>query len=228
MLQTIFSAKPESHGLSQQLGLALAKRIPETHSPVMRIAVGQTLLHSGVAITRLPLLLSGRIDCVVHLNKGETGDIIPVSFEAGEVVLLSQLFCNIPVWVDLVAAENCTVRWLDVKHLEVLIETDPALLLLLTRFLSQRLREVQTRERGWIERSVHNRVCAHLTRLAQKSQIDAQGHTWIAATHEELAARCGVSRPKLSQELKRLEQAGCIRLSRGKIEILRLAGVLEM
>jgi CRP-like cAMP-binding protein len=42
----------------------------------------------------------------------------------------------------------------------------------------------------------------------------------IAVTHDKLAARCGLSRPKLSQELKRLELAGTLRLHRGAIEIV--------
>ena len=84
---------------------------------------------------------------------------------------------------------------------------------------------MQIRERGWVERSVHHRVCMQLTRLAQKTGPDAQGALHIHATHEELAARCGVSRPKLSTELKHLEGGGLIRRGRGSIEVLDLAGL---
>jgi CRP-like cAMP-binding protein len=45
----------------------------------------------------------------------------------------------------------------------------------------------------------------------------------VPATHEHLAMRCGVSRPKLSNELKQLENAGILRLNRGAIEILNYA-----
>ena len=157
---------------------------------------------------------------MLPLQNGEATSLIPISFEAGEIAMLSQLFCNAPVWVDVVAGQDCELRWLHVSELEKLLEADPALLLMLTRFLSQRLREVQLRERSWVERSVHHRVLMQLMRLAQKITPDAQGHRVIRTTHEELAARCGVSRPKLTLELKKLEENGLLRRGRGCIEIL--------
>ena len=42
---------------------------------------------------------------------------------------------------------------------------------------------------------------------------------------EQLATRCGVSRPKASTALKRLERAGQLRLERGAIEVLDLASL---
>lgn len=46
------------------------------------------------------------------------------------------------------------------------------------------------------------------------------GRVLIAATHEHLAARCGVSRPKMSRELKQLERSGRLKLLRGSVEVL--------
>jgi CRP-like cAMP-binding protein len=64
-------------------------------------------------------------------------------------------------------------------------------------------------------------VCAGLARVALEATPDRQGDPWlVSATHEHLAQRCGVSRPKLSQELKQLEHAGVLRLDRGRIELL--------
>jgi CRP-like cAMP-binding protein len=220
MLQTIFSAESKSHAWSRALGTALSAHFSQTEAPEVRINAGQTVLQLGQPIQRLPLLVAGRLDCVMPLGDGETASVIPVSFGPGEVAMLSQLFCNTPVWVDLVAGEACVVRWLNLKQVEALLLQDPQWLLLLTRFLSQRLREVQTRERGWIERSVRSRVCALLIRLIQNAPTNAQGRKIIVTTHDALALRCGVSRPKVSQELKRLEKAGCLGLGRGQIEVL--------
>jgi len=221
MHPVIFNTRTESHQWSRRLGQALGERLAVGSQPVVRVPAGKTLLPAGQAITRLPLLLSGRLDCVLPLQDSEAGSLIPISFEAGEIAMLSQLFCNAPVWVDVVAAQDCALRWLPVAELEKLLEADPALLLMLTRFLAQRLREVQIRERSWVERSVHHRVFMQLMRLAQKITPDAQGGRVIQATHEELAARCGVSRPKLTLELKHLEAQGLIRRGRGHIEILK-------
>lgn len=218
----IFNTRTESHTWSRRLGQALGERLSVDAQPVMHVPAGRILLPAGQAITRLPLLLSGRLDCVLPLQDGEASSLIPISFDAGEIAMLSQLFCNAPVWVDVVAAQDCALRWLPVADLETLLETDPDLLLMLTRFLAHRLRDVQIRERSWVERSVHHRVLMQLMRLAQKTTPDARGCRVIHATHEELAARCGVSRPKLTLELKQLEAQGLILRGRGFIEVLKL------
>lgn len=222
MHPVIFNIRTESHQWSRRLGQALGERLSLDSQAVVQVPAGRILLPAGQPITRLPLLLSGRLDCVLPLQDSEASSLIPISFEAGEIAMLSQLFCNAPVWVDVVAAQDCELRWLPVAELEQLLEADPALLLVFTRFLAQRLREVQIRERSWVERSVHQRVSMQLMRLAQKIAPDAQGCRVIQATHEELAARCGVSRPKLTLELKQLENQGLIRRGRGFIEVLQL------
>lgn len=224
MHTALLSIPTDSHQWSRRLGQALGERLSVDSQPVVRVPAGKVLLPAGQPITRLPLLLSGRLDCVLPLQEGETSSLIPISFEAGEVAMLSQLFCNAPVWVDVVAAQDCALRWLPVAELETLLGQDAALLLMLTQFLAHRLRDVQLRERSWVERSVHQRVRMQLMRLAQKIQPDAQGHCMLHTTHEELAARCGVSRPKLTMELKQLEAQGLIRRGRGHIEILQRFG----
>ena len=220
MKLSIFNTRTESHLLSKRLGQALGECLMDQSLPVMNVPAGKTLLPAGQPITRLPLLISGRLDCVLPLQQSDTRSLIPISFEAGEIAMLSQLFCNTPVWVDVVAAQDCLVHWLPVAELERRIESNPELLMVLTRFLAHRLRDVQIRERSWVERSVHQRVLMQLARLVQKITPNAQGVRTVHTTHEELAARCGVSRPKLTTELKRLEEQGLIRRGRGMLEIL--------
>lgn len=222
MNPVIFDTRTDSHLWSRRLGQVLGGRLGVGSQPVVHVPAGRTLLPAGQPITRLPLLVTGKLDCVLPLQRGEAGSLIPISFEAGEIAMLSQLFCNAPVWVDVVAAEDCELRWLPVAQLEQLLQADADLLLMLTRFLAHRLRDVQIRERSWVERSVHHRVSIQLVRLAQKAHPDAQGRRILRTTHEELAARCGVSRPKLTLELKQLEGRGLIRRGRGCIEVLDL------
>jgi CRP-like cAMP-binding protein len=158
------------------------------------------------------------------LNGAVGTPVVPLSFGAGEIVLLSQLFGDRTSGVDLVTGDDCTLRWVPIEEIEAALLRDAAALLLLTKFLAQRLREVQVRERAWAERGVHERVCAALARLSAEQTVRTDGRVLIATTHEQLAARCGVSRPKASLALKRLEQAGRVRLERGAIELLdRLA-----
>lgn len=132
-----------------------------------------------------------------------------------------------PSFVDLIAGTNSSLRWASVAEMEQALQQDNELLVLLVRFLAQRLREVQTRERAWVERGVHQRVCATLARLAQQSRNDEAGHALIVATHEELAERSGVSRPKLSKELKRLELEGRVKLERGAVRVVDLTSLFD-
>jgi hypothetical protein len=65
---------------------------------------------------------------------------------------LSHLFCDRASGVDLVAGERSGLRWVPLDELESALQADPAALLLLVRFLAQRLRDVQG-ERAWAERA---------------------------------------------------------------------------
>jgi CRP-like cAMP-binding protein len=216
------AAAPESRALSRELARSLSSPLKLTARPLQRLPLGTALLEVGQSVTRLAFLDAGRIDAVLHGAVGTP--VVPLSFGAGEIVLLSQLFCDRTSGVGLVAGEDCTLRWVPIEEIEDALRRDASALLLLTRFLAQRLREVQVRERAWAERGVHERVCAALARLAAEQPPRADSRVLIATTHEQLAARCGVSRPKASLALKRLEQAGRVRLDRGAIELLdRLA-----
>jgi CRP-like cAMP-binding protein len=219
----MISAPQESRSLSRALAAALAAPLGVAERPLQRVTAGTTLLKAGQLVTRLAFLEHGRIDAVLHGAVGTP--VVPLAFGAGEIVLLSQLFCERTSGVDLVAGEDSALRWVPIGAIEAALRRDPAALLLLTRFLAQRLREVQVRERAWAERGVHERVCAALTRLAAEQPTPADGRVLIATTHEQLATRCGVSRPKASLALKKLEHAGHVRLDRGAIEVLDLAAL---
>jgi CRP/FNR family transcriptional regulator len=214
------TAAADSRAHSRALALMLAAPLGVPALPLVRVAAGSTLLKAGDAVTRLAFLASGRIDAVLHGHGSEGAQVVPLAFGAGEIVLLSQLFSERDSGLDLVAGKDSTLHWVPVKRIQRALQADPAAMLLLVKFLAQRLREVQVRERAWVARSVHERVCAALARLAAEQPARSDGRCVIATTHEQLAARCGVSRPKTSTALKRLEQAGRVRLERGAIELL--------
>ena len=216
------AAPSSSVDVSRALARALARPLALSSRPLHRFDRGALLLRAGAPVRRLPYVVAGRVDAVLHDARGEASPVVPIVFGAGEFVLLSQLFCEQPSGIDLVAGRALQLRWVPVAEIEGVLAHDGAALLLLVRFLAQRLQEVQSRERAWVGRSVHDRVCAALARMAAEGSADAAGRRSLATTHEQLAARCGVSRPKVSIALKRLEQAGRVRLARGSIEILDL------
>jgi CRP-like cAMP-binding protein len=208
-----------SRALSHELAIRLLARLGTQLSPVQRIEAGRWLRGPGQWLDALPYVESGRIDAILH-TRDAGSQVIPVSFGPGELALLSALFSQEPVQSTIVAAEPLRVRWLPVPMIEQALTQEPELMLILVRFLGRRLREVQDRERGWLERGVHGRVGSVLARLAMETP-PAAGEPWlIRMTHEYLAQRCGVSRPKLSGELKELERAGVVRIRRGAIELV--------
>lgn len=217
----------DSRARSRQLALGLAPYVNLAERPLLTIAAGTTLTWAGEMVTRMAFLETGHVNAVMHLHGADGGQVIPITFGDGEVVSLSRLFGEEPGQLDIVAATELRIRWVPTVEVERALLAHRELLVLLVHFLAARLREVQAREAGWVERGVHERLCAALVRLARESP-PASGARWlIDATHENLAARCGVSRPKVSGELKRLETAGWLRLDRGVIEILDLDGILR-
>jgi len=219
-----FPERIESRILNQRFAEGVMRRIDFARFPVQRVEAGRWLRCAGDRLLQLPYIEAGRLDTVIQV--GEQGTpVVPLTFERGEIAMVSSLFSDQPIAVDLVAGEDVQVRWLPAAEIEAALLADRDLLVLVVRFLAQRLREVQSRERGWLERGVHERVCISLVRVARDSKPGPDGRLLIAATHEQLAQRCGVSRPKLSLELKQLELAGRLKLHRGAIEILDLAAL---
>jgi CRP-like cAMP-binding protein len=205
---------------SRELVHELSQHLDFSQWASVTLPGGRTVIRAGDVLERLPLLESGVLDAVIHRTSADGNPVIPVIWGAGELVLLSYLFRRDPVTVDVVVSQEARLRWIPVQVIEDTLTRHHELLIQLVRFLSRRLGQVQSREQTWLESGVHERVCASLARIIGGLVLPAAGPCVIATTHESLAARCGVSRPRLSRELKQLEDAGQLRLRRGTIEIV--------
>lgn len=141
---TSLSARAEHRTESRQLCRLLAQRLDTrlglSHRRLQQASSGTQPIAAGDLVSRLPFVVQGRIDSVLHLLGGEGGRVLPVSWEAGEVVLLSYLFMQQPSTVDRVAGSEIAVRWATVADTEDSLLDDQELLVLLVRFLAQRLR----------------------------------------------------------------------------------------
>lgn len=211
----------DSVSFSRALGLHLRQPLLLDTRPVLRAAPGAVVMRAGDPVQRLPFLLQGRLEGVMHLPGDAGAQVVPVGFGVGEIALLSTLFGDAPSPIDLVAREPLQWCWIERVALETALQSDPHGLLLLARFLGARLREVQQRERGWVGRGVRARVGAVLRRMLREvPQVGPGRPVRLAITHERLADRCGLSRPRTSLALKALEKAGVLRLGRGQIEIM--------
>lgn len=221
-----FLAPPEStsQSLNRALVRALHEHIDVSTCPLGHYAANQVIIRAGHPVRRLPVLIRGAVNAVVHASGGERPDVVPVWFGPGEIVMLSYIFSEQDSNVDMVAVEPTEVRWIDIRRIEALMEHQSGLAVMLVRFLSRRLREVQDRERAWVERGVPVRVASALVRMASDVST-ANGELLLNATHEHIAHRAGVSRPKASLAMKVLEREGHIRLGRGVVRVLNLAAL---
>jgi CRP-like cAMP-binding protein len=160
------------------------------------------------------------LQAVVHLG-GEGQRVVPVSFASGEIAMCSHLYSQEPLAAGIVAGTTAVVRWLPRTAIEAAVPLHPELALPLVQFLAQRLSEVQARERVWLHRGVRGRLWAVLLREIDGQPPAADG-TWpVVVTHEALAERAGVSRPKLSAALKAMEREGLLRLGRRVIAVVQ-------
>ena len=209
-----------SQSLARQLAQALAQPVDLTQRPRHSVTVGQTLISTRETVARLPFVMSGRLNAVVHIPGQQGGQIVPIAFGPGEIALLSYLFNRLPSGSDLVVAQASTIQWIPVEDIEKALLHDPQLMVLLVSFLGLRLREVQARERASFARSVPARLSASLSRALMDLPPRPDARLLIQATHDQLAASCGVSRPKTSLALKKMERDGIVKLGRKWVEVL--------
>jgi CRP-like cAMP-binding protein len=209
-----------SQDFGRALARALAKRLRLSERAMHEFAAGSVLQKSGDRIERLAYVMRGQLDVVIHVPGSMDGQMIPISFQSGDLCFLSYLFNHLPSGGDLVVRDKAVIRWVTVKEIEDELMNHHELLVLLVRFLGNRLREVQARERALSTRGVKARIGSGLLRALADLAPRADGRMMITLTHEQLAFRCGVSRPKASIALKELEQLGLIQLSYKRVEVL--------
>jgi CRP-like cAMP-binding protein len=208
----------ESRRLNRLFAEALLARIDVSRCGERAAATGRAVMRAGSWPTALPLVQQGMLQAEIHTG-AEGGRVVPVTFLAGEIAMCSLLFSASPVHADIVAAQPSRLRWLPRDRIESAVIEQPELALPLVRFLAQRLREVQLRERVWLSRGLQARVRAALMREVAGSPPGPDGHWIVPLTHEALAARAGVSRPRLSLTLKSMARDGQVRLGRGWIAV---------
>lgn len=210
----------ESRRLNRLFAVELLSCVDAASQAARPTPAGRVVIRAGSWPKALPVVEAGQLQAVIHAGD-EGRRVVPVTFEEGEIAMCSLLFSSSPVNADIVTAQLSRLRWLPMAHIESALVAHPALCLPLARFLAQRLREVQLRERVWLSRSLQARVRAALRREVAGAAPGPDGRWVVPLTHEALAERAGVSRPRLSLTLKAMEREGLVRIGRGRIEVLQ-------
>ena len=112
-----------SQSLARQLVHAIALPVDLKSRPLHHYESGRTLVKTGDVVARLPFVMSGRLNAVVHIPGKQGGQIVPIAFGAGEIALVSYLFNHLPSGIDLIAAQASTIQWIPVEEIETELST---------------------------------------------------------------------------------------------------------
>lgn len=215
--------------LNRQFAQVLVQAFGLAQRPPLKVPQGRILIGNNEAVDIAYVLVEGELSVHYYRNDPTAAHLIPVVFAQGDVALLSLVFTQQVLRGELVASTPCCVHAVRRMAMLSFLDEHPQHLKLLTLFFANRLQDARERELQWVERSVRSRLVLTLTRMCTESQAQHDaGGVRIVCTHEQLAMRSGLSRPKVSVELKRLEHDAVLRNHRGHIDILDLAALQDL
>lgn len=183
---------------------------------------GEVVFHQGDPCDSLFLLRLGRVAVRVLTPDGDelTVGLLVAPEEFGELGLLRDDHHHTASVtalgeVRVLAVPSARFHDLRIEH--------PALTEWLLRTLAHRLERSSLLLAEALFLDANHRVARRLLDCCDSFQVQDVGR--LPLVQEDLAAMAGVSRPTANRALRRLERSGALRLGRGHIEIVDLAGL---
>ncbi|MDT8282829.1 MAG: Crp/Fnr family transcriptional regulator [Gammaproteobacteria bacterium] len=121
---------------------------------------------------------------------------------------------------EAITETEVTILTLSHEQFHSAIDDSKAFRFYILNFLSQRIGDII----DLVSEASFEQLEFRLARLLAQSFKRSNGHP-ITATHEQLANELGTSREVVSRILKALECQKCIRLARGKIDLISIEGL---
>lgn len=190
-----------------------------------RFARGETLFHEGDPGDTMHLLEKGRVALRVTTPLGDTATltVLGPGDYFGELAIVSPAPRNSTV-VALEAVETLSlhrdqINALRARHADI----DRVLLEAVVgevRRLSHQLLEA-------LYVPADKRVLRRLVDLHRLYAADGPGPATIPLTQEDVAELAGTTRPTTNKVLRQAEDAGVLRISRGRVVVLDPAGLLQ-
>lgn len=176
------------------------------------------LLSRGSPTNYAFVLLSGKLRGAITSPNGEEqflGWLLP-----GEITGLSSVVGNAPYPVEVICCEKSEVLHLEQQSLIRLIQTNSDVAIDLIRFLGLRVNLLLDRmsDQGYI--ALEHKIWHTLQRLANSDcEITSEGRL-LKISQSELANAVVASRPRVNQQLIKMQEQGLIRLGYRSILIL--------
>lgn len=175
-----------------------------------RYVRGSCVYELGEQQQGLYLVKSGLVE---EFRLTESGNKLPMGrITSGQLFGLSSVEKHYCCFAE--AVEDSVVGFLSFDKLEDICRNFPTVAYNLVQLLTSRLGEIEERLELLVFSGLRARVAWSLLGLSA-----VQGTILSRTTHEALATWAAGSRPKVSQILQELQQAGILCLSRGEIRI---------
>lgn len=183
---------------------------------------GQVLARYGQRVDRVSVCLSGQYKVLLNSLDGQSHFMRRIT--AGELFGVPSALAGTPFPTDVVCEEAGETLEIPRQSLIDMLRTEPDLALGIIRSLATRVAEMFDLMEADLLPSLRARVYQRLQRLAQfNGQPDRFGHIALTLTQQEIAQSVNASRPKVQQELKRMEREGILRLGYRRVTLLRPA-----
>lgn len=183
-----------------------------------RFARDDTLVRQGEAGTAFHLLASGRVAVRVTTLAGEvvTLSVLGPGDFFGEQALLGPRHQRT---ASVVALEPVETLSMDSARFDQLRRTHPSVERFLVEVLAAQVRRLTAHLVEALYVPAEQRTLRRLLELLR--QYRSSGNSWtVPITQQDLAAMAGTSRPTVNRVLRGMEEAGVLRLGRGRIEVL--------
>ena len=183
-----------------------------------RFARDDTLVRQGESGTAFHLLSSGRVAVRVTTLAGEvvTLSVLGPGDFFGEQALLGPQHQRTASVVALEPVETLSMDSTTFDHLR---RAHPSVERFLVEALAAQVRRLTAHLVEALYVPAEQRTLRRLLELLR--QYRSSGNSWtVPITQQDLAAMAGTSRPTVNRVLRGMEEAGVLRLGRGRIEVL--------
>jgi len=201
----------------RELVLSSARRI--------RFDRGQTILNQGSASATLLIIESGRVS--IHLLTSAGENVILAVMGPGEV--LGEMGLVIPTGertASVRAIDEVTIRALRRESFDELRRNHPSVNDFLMHLLAARADRLSRLVVEAYHVPVEQRVARRLLEVGRLFATELLPVA-IPLTQDEVAQLAGTRRPTANQILRGFQDAGFLRLARGRVELLDIAGLRQ-
>ncbi len=183
----------------------------------MQAPRGSALFAAGDRCQGFPLLIAGEIQVMRNTPEGHEIELYRIHPGESCIVSTSCLLGEARYPARGQALSDVTLSAMPHDLFDTLISIHPPFRHYVFGLFAERLALMMQRVEEVAFRSLTRRIAALML---------ASHDGFLETTHERLAAQIGASREAVSRALKRLEDAGCISLARGRITIADRARLL--